>query len=76
VTISISQAIELAIRHHQAGQLREAEMVLTQVLRVQPKHPDALRWLGLVAQSTGHFPEALQLLNQALRINPRSIESR
>jgi len=32
------QAFELALQHHQAGRLREAEQLYRQILTYQPEH--------------------------------------
>ena len=45
--LRLQQAFELAVRHHQAGRLREAEGIYRQVLRHQPGHADALHLLGV-----------------------------
>jgi len=48
-TFTIAQALELALGHHQAGRLGEAESLYRQVLAVEPRHPDALHLLGVAA---------------------------
>jgi hypothetical protein len=35
------QAMEIAMPHHQAGQLAEAEAIYRQILSSQPDHADA-----------------------------------
>src|ERR1700727_2236171 len=43
------QAFALALQHHQASRLQEAEALYREVLAVQPEHVDALQNLGVIA---------------------------
>jgi radical SAM superfamily enzyme YgiQ (UPF0313 family)/Flp pilus assembly protein TadD len=47
--LTIEQALQLAITHHQAGQLREAERLYRSIIQTQPNHPDANHNLGVLA---------------------------
>lgn len=60
-----------AVALHQAGRLGEAESRYRQVLAANPRQPDALHLLGMLAHQTGHSDAALGLLDQALAINRR-----
>jgi predicted O-linked N-acetylglucosamine transferase (SPINDLY family) len=73
-TTTIPQAVELALRHYRAGQLHEAEIVCRQILQAEPRQPEALRYLGLIAQAVGQSGEGLQLIDQALSIRPHDAE--
>ena len=44
-TVTIEQAFQTALAHHQAGRLAEAEALYRQILSVQPGHADALYFL-------------------------------
>jgi hypothetical protein len=46
------QPIALAVRHHQAGQLFEAERLYCEILAVEPKHLGALHYLGIIGLQT------------------------
>jgi len=59
------------VKHHESGQLAQAEQCYRKVLQKQPRHADALFRLGILAQQTGHAPAALQLFDQAIAIAPR-----
>src|SRR5437868_1911743 len=65
------QAMQVAINHHRAGQLREAEAIYRQILAAQPDHAGALHHLGLIARSTGHPEPEIQLLRRAVELAPR-----
>ena len=41
-TLTHQQALELAVQHHTAGRLTEAETLYQQILQTNPNHPDAL----------------------------------
>ena len=46
VTLTIEQALNKAIAHHQAGELQDAEKLYRAILQAQPNHPDANHNLG------------------------------
>jgi tetratricopeptide (TPR) repeat protein len=72
---TILQALLLAQRHHQAGQLREAEQLYRQVLQVDPRQADALHLLGVIALQGDNQALALDYISQALRLKPHHAEA-
>ena len=66
----IDQAMQLAIGHHQAGRLGEAETIYRRVLSEQPENPDALHLLGVIAFQVGQFDRAIELIRHAIQIDP------
>jgi len=68
--ISIPQALQIAIEHHGAGRLPEAESIYRQVLAVEPRNPDALHLLGLISTAGGNYPVAIDLISRAIAIGP------
>ncbi len=52
-----------------SGRLAEAEQVFRQVLAATP-HADSLHMLGVLALQTGHAPEAVACIDQAIALNP------
>src|SRR5947207_2399070 len=46
---TISDALTTAVRHHQAGRLREAETIYRQILAADPDHYHAWHLLGAIA---------------------------
>lgn len=72
--LTIQQAIQLALRHHHAGQLTEAEALYRQVLSAQPGNVDAMSLLGTLAARTGRQELAVELFRRAIAINPTVAE--
>jgi len=70
--MTLPQAFELALQHHQAGRLAEAEALYRQILAVQPNHADALHHLGLIARQVGRPDLAIEWIRKALSINPNN----
>ena len=68
--MTVPQALELAIQHHQAGRLAEAEALYRQILAVEPGHADALHLLGVVAHQVGRHDVAVELIRQAIVLLP------
>ena len=67
---STSQKFQLAMQHHQAGHLQQAESLYRQILMVDPQHLEALHLLGVIAHQNGRNEEAIGLIVQALRLQP------
>jgi tetratricopeptide (TPR) repeat protein len=72
--LTVDQALQLAIQHHNAGRLREAEAIYRQILTAQPNHPDALHLLGVLANQGGQLDIAIDLIRRAIAIKPTTPE--
>jgi protein O-GlcNAc transferase len=70
-TVTIEQAMTLALQHHQAGRLDQAEAIYRQILIRQSDNPDALNLLGVLSSQKGEHREAVELINRAITVNPR-----
>lgn len=62
----VQQALEAAVRHHQAGQLERAAAIYRQVLVVQAANPDALHLLGMIECAQGRHSDGIALMERAL----------
>jgi tetratricopeptide (TPR) repeat protein/SAM-dependent methyltransferase len=62
----------LAVRHHQAGQLLEAEDLYRQVLASDRNHFGSLQNLGIIALQRGQPQAAVDVLARALAVNDRA----
>jgi tetratricopeptide (TPR) repeat protein len=69
VVKSASEVLAEAVMRHHAGCYAEAEQLYRAVLAVEPQAPDALHGLGLLAIQAGHFPDAVRLLETAIRLD-------
>jgi predicted O-linked N-acetylglucosamine transferase (SPINDLY family) len=58
------------IQAQQAGDLRTAEAIYSQILAEFPDQPDALHLLGTVAQAKGEGEWAAALIAEAIELNP------
>jgi predicted O-linked N-acetylglucosamine transferase (SPINDLY family) len=70
--LTISDALELAIGHHGAGRLAEAEALYRQVLAAQPNHAEAHHLLGVIAQQCGRADVAAELIRRAIELGLRT----
>jgi tetratricopeptide (TPR) repeat protein/SAM-dependent methyltransferase len=66
---AIAVQLQMALDHHRAGRLREAEALYRQILRMAPEHADALHWLGVLAHQAGQSEAALALIDRAIGIH-------
>lgn len=67
---TIAEALTIALEHHGAGRLGEAEGIYRQILAVEPSQPDALHLLGLLAQQVGRHEIAVEFIAEALAGKP------
>ena len=63
---AVQNLFDDARRHHQAGRLSEAERTYRQFLEVNPRQPDALYLLGIIADQSGRHAAAVNLIGQAI----------
>jgi tetratricopeptide (TPR) repeat protein len=68
--LTIQQAFDLALQHHRAGHLQEAEKLYRQILVHQPNHAEATHLLGMIAHQVGQKDIAENLIRQAIAIRP------
>jgi tetratricopeptide (TPR) repeat protein len=55
---------------HQRGQLEGARAIYEEVLKIQPRHFDALHLLGVIAAQSKDPQRAVDLIEKAIKINP------
>lgn len=69
-TLSVDDAIALAVEWLKDGRARDAEAVCRRALASIPGHPDALHYLGMAAYQQGRVDEAIVLVRQSLERAP------
>ncbi len=71
----IPEAIRIAMEHHQAGRLAEAEAIYLQVLQADPGNAQAWQLMGIIAHQAGKNELSLEWLDKALAIVPDHAEA-
>lgn len=69
----VKEAMELSLKYYHQNKITEAEVVLTQLLKVDEENVDAMDLLGLCKHKQHRQEEAIELFNKVLEIdNTRS----
>src|SRR6202043_3711363 len=69
--LNVPALMQAAISHYRAGSLEEARALFERVLRMEPKHPDALHLLGMLWCARGESRKGVQLIRRAIAFSPR-----
>ena len=67
----MAHPLQIALAHHQRGQLDEARRMYEELLAQQPDHPDILHLLGLVLLQRGDALQAVARLQRAVDLAPQ-----
>lgn len=67
---TIPETLAAAVESHRSGRLDAAETQCRQILSADPRQPDALHLLGLIAYQTGRHPLAVDSLRLAVQARP------
>lgn len=67
---TVSEALQAALEHHQAGRLEEAGVLYARILEVAPDLVDALYLGGMLAAQRGDLAAAGPLLTRAAGLSP------
>lgn len=70
-----AKAMQIAIAHHEAGRLLEADATCKQILETSPNYPDALHLQGMIAYQVGMLDVAEVLLNSAVEFDPKNADA-
>ncbi|CAO3406803.1 tetratricopeptide repeat protein [Azospirillum largimobile] len=70
--VTLSQALLIALDHHQASRVAEAEDIYRRILGADPEYADAMQLLGVLAAQTGRGEEAVRRLRLAAALRPES----
>lgn len=68
--MSLEQAIEIGLRFHRNGQLREAEQIYTQVLQYDSRNADAMHLMGVLAQQANESAVSVEMIRRAIEVKP------
>ena len=72
----VAQLFATALRHHQAGQLADADLHYRQALAIDPKHAPSLHYVGVLAHQAGRNEAAVDLIGKAIALEPKDPQSR
>jgi tetratricopeptide (TPR) repeat protein/2-polyprenyl-3-methyl-5-hydroxy-6-metoxy-1,4-benzoquinol methylase len=67
----IAELMATALRHHQAGQLAEAERHYRAILAIDQNHADSLHLLGVIGLQLGRNEMAVDLIRKAIALDDR-----
>ena len=70
--LTIKDALDLAVKNHTAGRLKEAEKIYRRIIEKYPDNPDALHLLGLIAHQAGEYEVAVEHIKRAIEFRPGS----
>jgi protein O-GlcNAc transferase len=73
--LTIAQALAVAMDHHRAGRLNEAEQIYRQILLVQPDQARAIYMLGIVAFTVRRLDEAIACFARAAELEPANADA-
>lgn len=76
MTASAAERLQQGLDHHRAGRLREADAQYRAVLKEEPRHPDALYLMGVLALQVGDAQAAVRLFTEATAVRPGDPEVR
>ena len=69
---TISEALAIALQHHQAGRLDAAEQIYQRILQVEPDQPDALHFMGVLTAQLGRHQAAVDYITRAIAVRPNA----
>ena len=67
--VSISEALQAAVKFHQVGKLAEAERLYREILESNARHADAWHLLGLIAYQRSDWPTAEEYIARAIQLD-------
>ena len=70
---AVQEQFSRAVALHQQGKIQEAQALYESIIKHQPNHADALHLLGVIYHQTGHVDRAVQLIGQAITLNPKEV---
>ena len=73
--LAIKQSLQLAVQHHNSGELAKAEGIYQQILQTDPNQPDALHLLGVIYSQVGKHDVSVEFITKALAIEPNLAEA-
>jgi tetratricopeptide (TPR) repeat protein len=73
--LTLEQALQLALKHHEASELPQAQNIYQQVLKADPKNTTALHYMGIIASQLDCNDMAINFISKAIEITPTYAEA-
>ncbi|HMD54558.1 MAG TPA: tetratricopeptide repeat protein, partial [Phycisphaerae bacterium] len=67
---TVHEALIMGVRHQNAGRLADAEAIYKKILAQNPNQPDALHYLGILANQVGKPLIGIELISRAIKLKP------
>ncbi len=71
---TIDEALAIAVKHQQAGQLVQALQMYNEILRVDPQQPDAWHLAGALCHQIGKPKDAIEYMKRAVSLRPDRVD--
>ncbi len=65
----IAQSLTTALKHHQAGDVDQAQLEYRKILAAEPNHADARHLLGVALYQSGRHSEAIDEITRAIELD-------
>jgi protein O-GlcNAc transferase len=66
---NLQRILDDALQHHQNRRFSEAEQIYQRILAINPRHPDCLHLLGMIAYQAGSLETAADMIREAIVLN-------
>ena len=67
----LAKIVQEALKHHQAGEMDEAEALYRKAIKMRPNYPDALHLLGFLCHDRNQNEEAIEWMRKAIAADPK-----
>ena len=69
---NIYTQLQIAIQHHQTGEIEQAQQLYKSILQREPKNHEVLHLLGVINAQIGNYEFAEKLIMMACQILPKN----
>ena len=71
---TLPEALVVAVEHHKAGRIEQAETIYREILQVAPDQANTLHLLGVIAHQAGKYDLAAEYISRAISQDPAQAE--